>query len=195
MARRSGRNRYFAFVFDRAKGPRFVDLGDALDIDAAVSKARQAVRAVQFAETSLRLRDLHRESQDALRELHRRIWRPLEGMLPGINAVVIGPDGQLNLAPFAALVDAKGRSLIERYRISYVTTGRDLLRPRPQDNPNLELLLLADPPSTNGAPCRPRLPADPAASPWEDLKRCREPRGRRPKCRGSFPAVHRPSAS
>src|SRR4029434_6482805 len=34
----------------------------------------------------------------------------------------------LNLIPFAALVDEKGRYAVERYSISYLTSGRDLLR-------------------------------------------------------------------
>jgi CHAT domain-containing protein len=42
--------------------------------------------------------------------------------------LIISPDGDLNLVPFEALVDDNGRYLIERHAMSYVTSGRDLLR-------------------------------------------------------------------
>jgi CHAT domain-containing protein len=45
-----------------------------------------------------------------------------------IRRLLIAPDGQLNLIPFAALVDEQRRYLVERYTISYLTSGRDLLR-------------------------------------------------------------------
>jgi CHAT domain-containing protein len=53
---------------------------------------------------------------------------------PGTDAgaraprLLISPDGDLNLIPFDALIDRDGRYLIERYAISYLTSGRDLLR-------------------------------------------------------------------
>ena len=42
--------------------------------------------------------------------------------------LLIAPDGALNLIPFAALVDEESRYLVERYTITYLTSGRDLLR-------------------------------------------------------------------
>jgi CHAT domain-containing protein len=42
--------------------------------------------------------------------------------------LLISPDGQLNLIPFAALVDERGRYVVGRYSISYLASGRDLLR-------------------------------------------------------------------
>jgi CHAT domain-containing protein len=42
--------------------------------------------------------------------------------------LLISPDGLLNLVPFAALVDERGRYVVDRYSISYLASGRDLLR-------------------------------------------------------------------
>jgi CHAT domain-containing protein len=42
--------------------------------------------------------------------------------------LLISPDGELNLIPFETLVDERGRYAVERYSISYLTSGRDLLR-------------------------------------------------------------------
>ena len=49
-------------------------------------------------------------------------------MLGGAQRLFISPDGALNLVPFAALQDENGRYLVESHEISYLTSGRDLLR-------------------------------------------------------------------
>jgi hypothetical protein len=69
----------------------------------------------------------------------------------------VSPDGDLNFIPFEALVDEHGHYLIERYAISYLTSGRDLLRmnhepiktgpPVVVANP-----LFGEPPRESGAP-------------------------------------------
>jgi CHAT domain-containing protein len=57
--------------------------------------------------------------------------RSLISKIPGdTRSLLIAPDGLLNLIPFAALVDEQNQYLIERYSISYLTSGRDLLRPQ-----------------------------------------------------------------
>ena len=61
-----------------------------------------------------------------------------------VSRLLISPDGALNLVPFEALVDQRQRYLVERYAVSYLTTGRDLLRlqvPRPSKT---EPLIVAD---------------------------------------------------
>jgi CHAT domain-containing protein len=58
---------------------------------------------------------------------------------------LIAPDAQLHLIPFAALVDENNRYLIERYQITYLNSGRDLIRLKdPAVNPAAPLIL-ADP--------------------------------------------------
>jgi len=42
--------------------------------------------------------------------------------------VLLSPDGMLNLIPFAALVDDQNRYLVENYTITYLTSGRELLK-------------------------------------------------------------------
>jgi CHAT domain-containing protein len=42
--------------------------------------------------------------------------------------LLISPDGSLNLVSFVALADERGQYAVERYSISYLTSGRDLLR-------------------------------------------------------------------
>jgi len=56
------------------------------------------------------------------------VARPIRKLLGDVRNVLISPDGKLNLVPFAALVDEQGRYLVENYTITYLTSGRDLLR-------------------------------------------------------------------
>jgi len=74
------------------------------------------------------------------------VWAPLEKARGKADKVVLSSDGLLNLLPFAALVDSQGQSLVERYQLAYVTSGRELVGvegalPRPDS----DLLLVANP--------------------------------------------------
>jgi CHAT domain-containing protein len=57
----------------------------------------------------------------------------------------VSPDGDLNLVPFDALIDPQGRYLLERYAITYLTTGRDLLRMQVARDSLSAPLIVADP--------------------------------------------------
>ncbi len=69
---------------------------------------------------------------------------PLKSSLGDATHLLISPDGPLNLIPFEALRDGR-RYLVEDHLISYVTSGRDLLRtttPRPRSR---GFVVFADP--------------------------------------------------
>jgi len=51
----------------------------------------------------------------------------------------------LNLVPFAALLDEQGRSVVERFRLAYVTSGRELVAAGAPIRPDSDLLLVANP--------------------------------------------------
>jgi len=54
--------------------------------------------------------------------------QPIRKLLGNSRTVLLSPDSQLNLIPFAALVDENNRYLVENYSITYLSSGRDLLR-------------------------------------------------------------------
>jgi CHAT domain-containing protein/Tfp pilus assembly protein PilF len=112
-----GKLRYAAYVVHRTGPPSGVDLGDAETIDKAVGALRAA------------LADPARSDVRRLaRTLENSVMRPLRDLVGDSTHLLISPDGALNLVPFEALRDDRGRYLVQRYRCTYLTSGRDLLR-------------------------------------------------------------------
>jgi CHAT domain-containing protein/tetratricopeptide (TPR) repeat protein len=112
-----GDPRYIAYVIPDRGEVQWKDLGPTSDVDASVSAFRDA------------LRDPGRQDVKPLaRALDQKIMRPLRTMMGDATHLLVSPDGQLDLIPFEALVDEEGRYLVERFSVSYLTAGRDLLR-------------------------------------------------------------------
>jgi tetratricopeptide (TPR) repeat protein len=130
--------RYLAYLLAAQGRPKWVDLGAAAPIDRAIASWRQALR-------DPRRRDVNRLA----RAVDERVMRPVLALAPsGFGAfrrLLIAPDGQLNLVPFAALVDRQGRYLVERYSISHLVSGRDLLRSPVRRPNNQDTIIVADP--------------------------------------------------
>jgi CHAT domain-containing protein/Tfp pilus assembly protein PilF len=118
--------RYIAYLLSSKGQPKWVDLGDAAVIDRAIDAWRKSLRNPNRT-------DVNRLA----RAVDEKVMRPVRPLLGETRRLLIAPDGSLNLIPFAALVDERNRYLIERYAISYLTSGRDLLRlpiSRPSEN-------------------------------------------------------------
>ena len=112
-----GKPRYIAYVVRRDGDVRWKELGETQEIDESIAKLRQALRDPQRADV-----------RDLARVVDEKVMRPLRPLLGDATQLLISPDGQLNLIPFAALVDEDGRYAVGRYSFTYLTSGRDLLR-------------------------------------------------------------------
>jgi CHAT domain-containing protein len=108
---------YAAYVLRRHEAPVGVDLGLAKPIETAVATFREALR-------DPRCRDAHGIG----RAIGRQVIEPLQAAIGNATRLLVAPDGALNLVPFEAFVGADDHYLIERYAITYLTSGRDLLR-------------------------------------------------------------------
>lgn len=137
-----GTPRYVAYLLFGRGHPQFIDLGDAREINLLAVKLRNLQRQ-PFAEIS--------EVRRAARELDELVMRPIRRRLGGRTRLLISPENQLNLVPFAALVDEQGRYLINDYRISYLTSGRDLLRLQLARRAHDPPLIIANPDFENTA--------------------------------------------
>jgi tetratricopeptide (TPR) repeat protein len=130
--------RYLAYLLAAQGQPKWTDLGKAAPIDRAITSWRKA------------LRDPRRTDVKRLaRVVNEKVMRPVLGLAQSRSVktrrLLVAPDGLLNLVPFAALVDRQGRYLVERYSISYLTSGRDLRRSPAQRPDNKDTVIVADP--------------------------------------------------
>jgi CHAT domain-containing protein/Tfp pilus assembly protein PilF len=112
-----GQPRYVAYVLRHEGEIEWKELGEAKAIDTAIAALRKALRNPNRSDV-----------KSLARAVDERVFQPVRPLLGEQTRLLISPDGQLNLIPFAALVDEQGRYLVERYSISYLTSGRDLLR-------------------------------------------------------------------
>ncbi len=134
--------RYLAFVLTPDNRVALADLGDAGRIDGAVVAALEAINSPNFVRDPA---GASRQADAALTALYGLTVAPLRAHLAAQQRLIISADGELNKVPFVALRSPQGRYLIEDYIISYVATGRDLLRQAPPKASGGDLFLVADP--------------------------------------------------
>jgi CHAT domain-containing protein len=127
--------RYVAYLLTRQGPPRWVALGEAAPIDAAID----AVLAKMDSRISAAA------AKAALQRLDALVFAPIRAQLSDISHVILAPDGKLNLVPFEALIDPQGRHALERYLVSYVSSGRDLLRLASPQRPRGGAVIMAGP--------------------------------------------------
>ncbi len=136
--------RYAGFVLTHDGQARGRDLGEAAPIDAAVGALLRATTHPTRADApELGL-------VDAARALDRLVMDPLRPLLGARTDLIVSPDGQLGLVPFALFHDGRG-FLVDRYRFTYVTSGRDLLREPTPPRADAPMVIVADPDFAAGA--------------------------------------------
>jgi CHAT domain-containing protein/tetratricopeptide (TPR) repeat protein len=127
--------RYVAYLVTSHGSPRWVPLGEAAPIDAAVDAALAALQASARTEAT----------RAALKHLDALVIAPMRDQLAEVSHLILAPDGKLNLVPFEALIDAQGHYELERYLVSYLSSGRDLLRLAAHRAPRSPAVIVADP--------------------------------------------------
>jgi CHAT domain-containing protein len=130
---RRGSARYAAYVLKRNAQPVAIDVGPAHGVEALVRRLRVALSNPASSDV--------RQHSKALSE---KLLDPLRLHLGGVEHLLFSPDGELNLVPMAALVDESGAYLAERFDVSYLTSGRDLLHIA-REPAALSAVVIADP--------------------------------------------------
>ena len=129
-----GEPHYVAYVIRNQGDVRWTELGLAKEIDNAVDSLRQA------------LRDPRRKDMAKLaRSVDEKVMRPVRALTGDATQLLISADGELNLIPFEALIDEWGHYLAVGYSLSYLTSGRDLLRMQVVRESKSKPLLIANP--------------------------------------------------
>ncbi len=134
---RWGDDRYAAYILKPTGEPQVVDLGPAEAIVPLVEDFRLALQNSSEVVTTA--------VYPSGRALYAQILQPLAEALGEVDHLLLSPDGALNLIPFEALVTDQDRYLIEDYRLSYLTSGRDLVRLDALPNSQNPSLIVANP--------------------------------------------------
>ncbi|MBI4748593.1 MAG: CHAT domain-containing protein, partial [Acidobacteria bacterium] len=151
-----GSPRYAVYTLDRSGKIGFADLGERSEIDNLIKEFRQALAAAgdQRNLTKINLSTERRRSlnqvQKLARQLDAKLLQPVRKFIGNKDHLLISPDGALNLIPFAALVDESHRYLVESHEITYLSSGRDLLRLKDKIPTSQPALVLANPKFDDG---------------------------------------------
>jgi CHAT domain-containing protein/Tfp pilus assembly protein PilF len=125
---------YGAIVLSAGAPPRWVTLGSAKEIEAALRRYQRLVRKAGDDEMAA-----------ILQKLYNEVWEPVEQAFPsGAKRVVLSPDGQLNFLSFATLLGPDKGFVAEKYSVQYATSGRDLLR-ESQPTERKQVIVMANP--------------------------------------------------
>ena len=122
-----------------------VDLGEADAIDELVIQARLAVEATQLITDNGELLAEQNASQ-ALAELSELVLAPILAIVASeTEKLLLSPDGNLWLVPWAALPLDEGRYAVEKYEFQLLVSARDLIPKIFTAAVNPKPVIMADP--------------------------------------------------
>lgn len=114
---RLGPARFAAYIFDSNGKIGFVDLGETAPIEQAAIDMRRMLSSPDRG-----------DPKSASKALDALVMAKIRPFLGGKTRLLISADGALLLIPFGALVDESGKFAVEKWELTYLTSGRDLLR-------------------------------------------------------------------
>ncbi len=131
---RWGQPCYVAYVLKHDGEATVVDVGDAATIEQLIHDFQAALNnpATTFV-------------KDVAKELSDKLLKPLLPFLRDTERLLISPDSALNLIPFGVLLDETGAYLATTRDITYLMSGRDLLRIAPPSVAKNDAVVVADP--------------------------------------------------
>lgn len=131
-----GEERYAAYLLRPDGYIEGIDLGSVADIDLLIADLSSVIRNPNVRSSQV---------QETSRTLDEALLTPIRAYLGETQHLLISPDAALNLVPFEVLVSESNRYLIEDYQITYLTSGRDLLRLQLNVSAEEPPLLIANP--------------------------------------------------
>ncbi|MBI4750806.1 MAG: CHAT domain-containing protein [Acidobacteria bacterium] len=146
----SGAPHYIVYLMTGSGSIKWVDLGEADRIEHVVQDFRQLLANPEVSPRTLKLSSGTQgvPSNSLKRTAHKLdqlVMKPVRELIGKATHLLISPDGALNLIPFSALMDETNHYLVEKYTVTYLTSGRDLLRLQAKITSQDPPLVLADP--------------------------------------------------
>ncbi len=149
--------RYAAFVLPTQQEKavkRMIDLGPAAEINDLIREFRQASASPKLTDLGARSKK-QKTTEIQLKsyivsgiKLRQAIYDPIRTEIGEFQHLILAPDGDLNLVPFHTLpLDETGNTLLmDKYQISYLSSGRDILRGKMRSKRQAaKALIIADP--------------------------------------------------
>ncbi|WP_287698123.1 CHAT domain-containing protein [Microcystis sp. M44BS1] len=133
---RFGNPRYAVYILYPNGDIKAKDVGEAKPIEDKLIYFRDNLADAQTPLPQL---------QKSARQLDETLMQPIRQLLGNTKTILLSPDAALNLIPFEALVDENNQYLVENYHITYLTSGRDLLRLKDKFASQQSPLIVADP--------------------------------------------------
>lgn len=127
---------YLVFILpsDTQKNIEVIDIGESTAIDNLIKVYKDEILQ----------KSNHKDTQTG-KLVYDRLFQPLINFIGSSKKLFISPDGDIALLPFEVIIQPNNRYIIQDFEISYVNSGRDLLRFKyyyeSQSNP----LILANP--------------------------------------------------
>ncbi|MDR9401855.1 MAG: tetratricopeptide repeat protein [Halothece sp. Uz-M2-17] len=137
--------RYAVYLLSADGETQWADLGSAIALDETIDRFLTVVDEARKIPPALRSQTLAKTYIPAAQALYQQILAPIHAYLKDTKHLLIAPDSNLNLIPFAALVDEEENYLLEEYQMTYLTSGRDLLQFSSHQGEVKPALLLANP--------------------------------------------------
>ncbi len=140
------KSRYAVAVLRSSGEPSWVDLDDAATINKSIASLRSSLIIDPSVSNNQSFKKKALEaSQKKAQKLYEQVIAPIRPLLGDARHLLLSPDGQLNLIPFEALYDDDRKEyLVQRYALSYLTSGRDLLRLETTANKTSPPVVFAD---------------------------------------------------
>ncbi|MBI1763971.1 MAG: CHAT domain-containing protein [Acidobacteria bacterium] len=138
---------YAAYILLPDGTLRWALLGKAETIERALTAWRAALAPKEGSANTQPLPD----ARKLARQVDALVMQRVRAQLGKVRQVFLAPDGALNLLPFAALIDERGRELVRDYQFIYLTSGRDLLRLQTRHDSNADVLVFAAPDFDDGS--------------------------------------------
>lgn len=136
LSEQFGKPHYAVYILFPNGEIKAQELGEAQPIDEQVTAFRR-----NLADSKTPIPQL----QKSARQLDEKLTQPIRQLLGNTKTLLLSPDSALNLIPFEALVDENNQYLVENYQITYLTSGRDLLRQKEKFASQQPPLIIADP--------------------------------------------------
>jgi len=120
---------YASTVISALGEPVFISHGPADPIEEAIRQYRSLIQKSDPDIAKLSADERDRQLAETEKSLYSALLAPLNEHLSSAKTVIFSPDAQLHFLPLGLIRDSEGRTFNDQYRIRYVSSGRDLVKP------------------------------------------------------------------